>query len=134
MGKFKDDVKKFADKTKLSMDVVVRKTTIDITNSLIRLSPVRTGRFRGNWMIGVGSVDVSTIEAVDPDGSTTRARITSVAESLRAGGIVYITNSLPYARRLEYGWSKQAPSPPGIVRLTVQNYSKFIEDAVRSIK
>jgi hypothetical protein len=131
---FSDDIKKFQRKTNLSMDVIVRKVTIDITNSLVRMSPVDTGRFRGNWMIGVGSPDVSTIEAVDKDGSTTVARITNAAGSLQAGGVVYITNSLPYARRLEYGWSQQAPSPPGIVRLTVQRYTEYLENAVRSLK
>jgi len=131
---FADDIRKFQQKTNLSMDLIVRKVTIDITTALVRMSPVDTGRFRGNWMIGVGSPNVSTIDAVDKDGSTTVARITTAAGSLEAGGVVYITNSLPYARRLEYGWSKQAPSPPGIVRLTVQRYSEYIANAVRHIK
>jgi len=131
---FTDDIRKFQRKTNLSMDVIVRKVVIDMTVAMVRMSPVDTGRFRGNWMMGVGSPDVSTIDAVDKDGSTTVARITAAAGSLQAGGVVYITNSLPYARRLEYGWSKQAPSPPGIVRLTVQRYTDYIAAAVKSIK
>jgi hypothetical protein len=130
---FADDIRKFQQKTNLSMDVIVRKVVIDMTVAMVRMSPVDTGRFRGNWMIGVGSPDVSTIDAVDKDGSTTVARITSAAGSVQAGGVVYITNSLPYARRLEYGWSKQAPSPPGIVRLTVQRYTDYIAAAVKSL-
>jgi hypothetical protein len=130
---FSDDIRKFQQKTNLSMDVIVRKVVIDMTVAMVRMSPVDTGRFRGNWMIGVGSPDVSTIDAVDPDGSTTVARITSAVGSVQAGGVVYITNSLPYARRLEYGWSKQAPSPPGIVRLTVQRYTDYIAAAVKSL-
>jgi len=131
---FADDIRKFQQKTQLSMDVIVRKVVIDMSTSMIRMSPVDTGRFRGNWMIGVGSPDVSTIEAVDKDGSTTTARITAAVGSVQAGGVVYITNSLPYARRLEYGWSKQAPSPPGIVRLTVQRYSEYIANAVKDVQ
>jgi hypothetical protein len=130
---FSDDIRKFQRKTNLSMDVIVRKVVIDMSVALTRMSPVDTGRFRGNWMLGVGSPDASTIEAVDPDGSTTVARITEAAGSVQAGGVVYITNSLPYARRLEYGWSKQAPSPPGIVRVTVQRYSDYIAAAVKSL-
>lgn len=129
---FRSDIQKFVAKTKLSMDVVVRKVTIDLATEIIRRSPVDTGRFRGNWMLGVGSVDISTIEAADNFGGESLARIKQFAENLRAGGIVYITNSLPYARRLEYGWSQQAPQ--GMVRLTVLNYAKYIENAVRSIK
>lgn len=132
---FADDIKKFAQKTGLSMDLVVRKVTLDLANSLIKLSPVDTGRFRGNWMIGVGSPNTVTIEAVDRDGSTSMARIERVTDTrVKAGGVVYITNSLPYARRLEYGWSQQAPSPPGIVRLTVQRYTEYLENAVRSVQ
>ena len=85
---FADDIRKFQQKTNLSMDLIVRKVTIDITTALVRMSPVDTGRFRGNWMIGVGSPDVSTIDAVDKDGSTTVARITTAAGSLEAGGVV----------------------------------------------
>jgi hypothetical protein len=131
---FSDDIREFQRKTNLSMDVIVRKVVIDMTVALTRMSPVDTGRFRGNWMLGVGSPNTSTIEAVDKDGSTTVARITQGVEGVNAGGVVYITNSLPYARRLEYGWSKQAPSPPGIVRLTVQRYTDYIAAAVRSLK
>jgi hypothetical protein len=130
---FSDDIRKFQQKTNLSMDVIVRKVVIDMTVALTRMSPVDTGRFRGNWMLGIGSPDTSTIDAVDPDGSTTVARITAAAGAIHAGGVVYITNSLPYARRLEYGWSQQAPSPPGIVRLTVQRYTDYIAAAVRSL-
>ena len=130
---FSDDIRKFQQKTNLSMDVIVRKVTIDMTVALTRMSPVDTGRFRGNWMLGVGSPDTSTIDAVDKDGSTTIARITAAFADAQAGGVLYVTNSLPYARRLEYGWSQQAPSPPGIVRLTVQRYTDYIAAAVRSL-
>jgi hypothetical protein len=130
---FSSDIRKFQRKTKLSMDVIVRKVTIDMSTAMIRMSPVDTGRFRGNWMIGVGSPNVSTIATVDKDGSTTTAYIASAVGGLNAGGVIYITNSLPYARRLEYGWSKQAPSPPGIVRLTVQRYTEYIAAAVKSL-
>jgi hypothetical protein len=131
---FTDDIRKFQQKTQLSMDVVLRKVVIDMTNSMVMMSPVDTGRFRGNWMIGVGSPDTSTIEAVDKEGSTTIARITAATGEINAGGVVYITNSLPYARRLEYGWSDKAPSPPGIVRATVQRYTQYIANAVKDVK
>lgn len=130
---FKEDVERFARKTKLNMDIVVRKVTIDLSSNLIRLSPVKTGRFRGNWVLGVGTPDTSTLPIVDPTGATTQAGIAAKAEAqVRAGGIVYITNSLPYARRLEYGWSKQAPS--GMVRITVMNYQQYMANIVRNLR
>lgn len=128
---FESDIRKFVQKTKASMDIVVRKVTMDLSNGLVQLSPVDTGRFRGNWMLGIGAPDTSTITAVDPNGSTTMARISSGVAGVKAGGIVYITNSLPYARRLEYGWSQQAPQ--GMVRITVANYQEYVANIVRGL-
>jgi len=133
-AKFADDIRKFQQKTKLSMDVLVRKVIIQMGSRMVKMSPVDTGRFRANWMPGIGSPDTSTIDAVDPDGSTTIARITAAFANAQAGGVLYVTNSLPYARRLEYGWSKKAPSPPGIVRATVQSYAAYIASEVKDIK
>jgi hypothetical protein len=120
--------------------LIVRKVVIDMSVAITRMSPVDTGRFRANWMLGIGSPNTATIEAVDKNdgfgavGSVSVPRITAAVGDVQAGGVVYITNSLPYARRLEYGWSKQAPSPPGIVRLTVQRYEAYIAAAVKSLK
>jgi hypothetical protein len=131
---FSEDIRKFQRKTNLSMDVIVRRAIIQMGGRMVEMSPVDTGRFRGNWMPGIGSPNTSTIEAVDPDGSTTIARITAAFANVRAGGVLYVTNSLPYARRLEYGWSKKAPSPPGIVRATVQSYTAYIASEVRDVQ
>ena len=51
----------------------------------------------------------------------------------RAGQTIFITNSLPYAYRLEYdGWSRQAPA--GMVRVTVVEFAQRFERAVRAAK
>jgi hypothetical protein len=39
-----------------------------------------------------------------------------------------MTNALPYARRLEYGWSRQAPY--GMVRYSVLEYRRFLLRAI----
>lgn len=81
-------------------------------------SPVDTGRFRGNWSLAIGAPDTSVTATVDPSGGATVARNANamMAYPEKAWPPVYITNNLPYAERLEDGYSKQAPG--GMVALT----------------
>ena len=88
------------------------------------------GRFRGNWMFSIGSPDTSTVDQVDPGGSRSMARIVNGALHFNAGETAYITNSLPYAILLEYGHSTQAPN--GMVRITLANFQKIVEEAIRN--
>lgn len=87
------------------------------------------GRFRANWQFGAGSADTTTTEDTDASGAATLARLKGAIDGAAIGGMWIVSNSLPYAKRLEYGWSKQAPG--GMVRLTVQELPDAIRDYVR---
>lgn len=130
MNSFGAQIAKFAEKTKTDIDVVVRTVTLNVGASLIQQSPVLTGRFRANWMIGLGSPDETTTEDTDANAST--GRIAQAVGTAKAGGIIYLTNSLPYANRLELGWSKQAPA--GFVAATADTWRQYLNDAVYSVK
>lgn len=86
-------------------------------------SPVLTGRFRASWTIGAGQVDTS----VAPE--STPGQAVAVPEpripAITMGQTYYHANSLPYARRLEYGWSNKAPG--GMVRLTAQEVPGIVQ-------
>lgn len=92
-------------------------------------TPVDTGRARASWSIGLNQVNPT----VAPD--TQRGQpVVSADPSIPAvtiGSTVYITNSLPYARRLEYGWSAQAPA--GMVRLTAAEMPARIAALTRQV-
>lgn len=91
------------------------------------------GRFKNNWRTAVGSaMDRSTIDKPDSSGLTSRVLMDVKIEGWRAGRTIWITNSLPYAKKLEFGHSKQAPT--GIVRLTVQNYAQAVAKAVAEVR
>jgi hypothetical protein len=130
------DVSKWVEKAKGRADEVVRKVAFDMGAQIVDKSPVKSGRFKGNWFMGVAvRPSVSTAD-IDKDGSKTIARMESLRPQIFAGSVVYITNNLPYAMRLELGpptpWSKQAPQ--GMVRVTVENYPGVIEQAVAEAK
>ncbi|WP_122572169.1 hypothetical protein [Pseudomonas viridiflava] len=99
-------------------------------NGLVAGQDYVGGRFRGNWMLGIGAPDGTTTEEVDPTGSKSTARIVNGVLEFHAGDVAYITNSLPYAIPLEFGHSTQAPG--GMVRITVARFQQIVEAAIRN--
>lgn len=105
---------------------IVKVTMIELFSRVIQKSPVDTGRFRANWNCSIGSPDLSTSQEIDHSGSGAISKATSTVVSYTLNGqSVFLTNNLPYADRLENGWSKQAPN--GMVRLSVME----IQNSVR---
>lgn len=94
---------------------------------MVERSPVSTGRFKNNWQCGIGAINRETASNDDAIGRTA-----AILPAWTPGQTIMLTNSLPYSYRLEHGWSKQAPS--GMVRLTVQNYSRALAKAVSELK
>lgn len=126
---FAADLNKLCKRAGDKAEMVVRKTALELQSGMIEMSPVDTGRFKGNWQCGIGAMNADTSAA---PGSDAEGRTQAVLAGWKPGQTIWLTNSLPYARRLENGWSKQAPA--GVVRLTVQAYSQALKRAVDSIK
>lgn len=103
---------------------VVRGTLIGMGSKIIKRSPVKTGRYRNNWQF---SIDAPA-SGVDPGGSN-ELSLVNTANKMVAGNTFYMTNNVPYAERIEYGWSQQAPN--GTVGVTLSEYSHFIEVAAK---
>ena len=118
-------------------DLVVRKTALDLQSSMIGMSPEDTGRFKGNFVVGVGALNTKADYPPDKGGAAAIGRASTALQGWKAGQTIWLTNSMPYARKLEYGeygnpkgsangpktqngFSTQAPD--GMVRLTVQAY------------
>lgn len=89
-------------------DDLTKKITGDMLQQVVTRSPVDTGAYRSNHRVNVGNVDTS-YDVSD----TSNGAISKGIRTIQAGGgigkIVHISNSLPYAVRLENGWSQQAP-------------------------
>lgn len=100
-----------------AMQQVTQKVALQALRGVVMKSPVDTGRFRGNWTVSVDVKDTSITDATDKGGGETIAKGAALIGALPPYRVVWISNNLPYARRLETGWSKQAPA--GVVALTV---------------
>lgn len=91
------------------------------------------GRFRGNWQVGFDVAPDSETDRIDKSGTETLAAGSAVLAEFRAtnNSVIYFVNNVPYAVRLEFGYSKQAPR--GMVRITAQEFQKLFNEAARGI-
>jgi hypothetical protein len=83
----------------------VKNIVIDTVQSLVISSPVDTGTYRASHIVSIGSVDMGVRE---PEVNANQDAVVQ-AVKIKLGNLVYIQNNLPYAERLENGWSDQAP-------------------------
>jgi hypothetical protein len=86
--------KKMVGDIKRSVDDEKRELTADLYNTILRRSPVRSGKFKKSWR---------KIE------TKTRANI---------------SNPQPYAQKLEFGPGKSKDAPNGVVRPSIEEVIK----------
>jgi hypothetical protein len=141
MAGFSIPLAQLAERMKLDLDTVARNATLEVFKGVVLKTPVDTERARGNWNVSTGAPDTSTTPTADQARGLTEV---AKAASIASGGIVYLANSLPYARVLEYGeypnppkkgkgktaggFSRQAPQ--GMVRITAMEFSDHVQKAI----
>ena len=89
-------------------DDFTKKITGEMLQQVVVRSPVDTSAYRSNHRVSIGSVDKS-FDVNDTGNDALSKGIRTIQAGGGLGKIVYISNSLPYAERLENGWSGQAP-------------------------
>lgn len=141
---FSLSVKAFAKQAPERVRDIQRKVAGEALAKLVMRSPVGQpalwkskppagyvgGRFRANWNVGIGSIDVTITQRIDKAGGATINRGLAEINGSTGEADVYLTNSLPYSIDLEYGHSTQAPQ--GMVRLTTIEFQTFVNNAVRA--
>jgi hypothetical protein len=110
-------------------EAMVRGTLFGIASRIIKRSPVDTGRFRNNWQATVNSPATGVTPATDKTGNKAVQEASALINNFQIGSTFYLTNNLPYANRLEFGWSKQAPS--GMVRISVAEIEQRMKEAAK---
>lgn len=99
-----------ADALQRKLDALIERAAkaliLEIVRELKRSTPVDTGHARANWIPSVGREN--TVEATDTSLQT--AGTAQVLSYKLAQGWLYITNVAPYIRRLNDGYSGQAPA------------------------
>lgn len=94
---------------------VITRLSFNVTANLIEDTPVDTGWARANWVPSIGvSYDSPAVAPSDPGQVSGQAAAQQAAVAGLTGyklrrGRVFISNNVPYIRRLNDGSSKQAP-------------------------
>lgn len=136
----------FARRVPQRFDLFLRNVLLRMGKQLVFSSPVGNptlwespppkgyvgGRFRANWQMGHDAMPDGVIDAIDPSGAATVGRLQASALMAKAGGVTYIVNNLPYARRLEFGHSTQCPVG-GMVGAVESQFSSFVRGAVSEV-
>lgn len=93
-------------------DKIVRKAALAAAAAVITATPVKTGRARANWLVGLNGPITEPIEDVSPSGgeaiSNAAAKISRYTGGI--GRSIWLSNNLPYIGRLNEGYSAQAPA------------------------
>lgn len=143
MSTFAFDLQAFADKAGARADLVVKRVVAGMAESIIEMSPVGDGdywqhpppkgylggRFRANWDYGFDAAPSLQYDAVDKSGAISTQRILDGLQAAPSAGVHFIANNLPYAQRLENGWSRQAPV--GMVGVTVLKFQTLVREAAQ---
>lgn len=86
----------------------MRTVALDAFAGIGLATPVKSGRARANWNIAVNTVDRSTTQDTTQPDYIGEAQ--AATENLKISDTINISNNLPYIRRLNNGYSKQAPA------------------------
>lgn len=84
------------------------------------------GQFRANWLLSIGETDGRMFEGPSPEAASLSA--SAIASYPLTGDTfpaINLQNNLPYASRLEDGYSGQAPA--GVVGVTVADLAALWE-------
>lgn len=110
-------LKPFADRMRKHAKGVVTNTNTNVIRlaalihqTLVVATPVDTGRARANWQVGLGVEPTGELTEQDPGGQGTIAKAVSVLSTRKSEQTIHIANNVPYIKRLNEGWSAQAPA------------------------
>lgn len=142
MANFMDVINEWVEDTEYRINETLQTIAIKVGEMVVRLSPVDTGRFRGNWQMTIDSTSSASLVRYDQNGQSTINAIAAVANTFTAGQIAYIQNHVLYGTDLELGlyngptakvtdegYSRQAPA--GMVRITEMEFINIVNQAVR---
>lgn len=129
---------RIANRNKERLRLIAQEAYVETSSKVITRSPVDTGLFRNNWFAGLNEPEVRTTKYKSKKGFGEKggARFTEFLQLSTAfdlGDKLFLTNSLPYARRLEFGHS-QRMAPLGMVRIAAAEWPRTVEKIARKIR
>ncbi len=109
---------------------LAKSVAIEVFNQVIIQTPVDTGRMRGNWQATMNTP--ARAEVNEASAKNRQEDVETKINQMKLNDVVYLSNNLPYAEALEYGWSGQRPN--GWVRTTVGEGQRVLNSKTKEIK
>ena len=124
---FQIEMNKVAREIRHELEKHFRRIALVAYQRINEHSPVDQGTFRANWNVTVDTIDRSFDLSLKKEDFAERANVVSsvIMNEAKLGTTVVISNSVPYATRLENGYSMQHPE--GILEPTVDSIVQEIE-------
>lgn len=147
--KARTDILRWNTRAKSKIQLFTKEVLLEVGRRLVDYSPVGDpttwhpprwpkgyipGHFKNNWQVGKDFRPTGIIAGSDYSGGASMDRLKKLGR-WTVGHTYYFTNNLPYAYRLEMGWSPQA-APHGIVGRVRREYhsiARMVEAKVRNV-
>jgi hypothetical protein len=145
MGDFSLSMDELLKQVDRNVNAIIKKTVFDLQSTIIKDSPVDSGRFRANWQVSFNEPINSEVDTIDKSklGRDTYNKNGFLINNSKVPLTYWIQNNLPYSEKLEFGlfttkpetiktiggFSKQAPM--GFTRVNVARFNEFFEKNVR---
>ena len=125
---FGSDIQKYAKKLDKSLDEVVYEICSETSEKIINRTPYDKGYAKDNWIATIDNPSNTVSNSKDISGMVAIGKAKIVARKAK-GHIFYLSNNLPYIRKLEFGGYAAGPkivggfstqAPHGMVRITLK--------------
>tara|TARA_A100000171_G_C2140369_1_gene154930 strand:- start:2237 stop:2689 length:453 start_codon:yes stop_codon:yes gene_type:complete len=142
--RFEREFKIAIDKSIKASEKAVRATAINIFGDIIRKTPVGNpalwkstpppgysgGQLRGNWQTTLNAPARSAIDRKQKstDGGASND-VVSKTRNYSIDSSIFLSNNLPYAERVNNGWSSQAPAK--FVEASTLRFNDVLEKIAR---
>lgn len=142
---FAQQMREYAKRTNRTLEQVTVDSVISIGSTIILNTPVgdpslwqsppppgyKPGTLRNSWFTTLWSPFSGGVRPQGTGGRDSFANLVDVAQK-SPGKVTYFINPAPYARRIEFGHSTQAPT--GMVRNAVAEFPAIVRRAVGANK
>jgi len=117
-ARFIKNIQRRALQVETGASIVKRRAALAINQTVILVTPVKSGHARANWQIGLGVAETKEIDEEDISGQATIARNNAEINRSLPREAIFISNNVPYIQELNRGSSSQAPAQ--FVQIAVQ--------------
>jgi len=100
---FKLQIKGLKDLVDENADALVQAVALQVLASVVELSPVDTGAYKGNWQVGNARPKTGVLKRLDKPGTRTLSSGTQTITRQQPGQSIFISNNVHYATYLEFG-------------------------------